>query len=411
MSEIIAFPLPSGPNFTIPDVDELNWGQEVTNFLVAIPHGVPPTAGTFTLTGDLSFGPSFGLVGKYLTSIASNPASSGFLKLSHNDTLSWRNFAGSGDLPLGVNSADQLTFNGAVPAFTGAVNNGTQFQLGYYAANGGVISGLTLITPNMALESDANGLPVASGVTSTTLSYLDATSSIQTQLNSISAVANAALPEAGGTMSGDIDMGGHTVKNMANGVNPQDAVTVSQLSASIFQPGDLKAAAYASTPTGWLLCDGTAYLTATYPALFAAIGYAYGGAGASFNVPNLVNFVPVGQGGSIAPSLGSSSGATSVTPSAQAHTHTENSHIHSLGSPEQLNAVNYTGASKVAYLNGGVGNDTELRNITAGGGETVNVVSFNTGSQSDTGMSSTTNAMNASSVVQPSLGVNWFIKI
>lgn len=37
---------------------------------------------------------------------------------------------------------------------------------------------------------------------------------------------------------------------------------------------------------GWLLCDGASYATATYPDLFAAIGYAYGGSGANFNVPD-----------------------------------------------------------------------------------------------------------------------------
>lgn len=42
-----------------------------------------------------------------------------------------------------------------------------------------------------------------------------------------------------------------------------------------------------TTPTGYLFCDGSSYPTATYPNLFAAIGYNYGGAGANFNVPDL----------------------------------------------------------------------------------------------------------------------------
>jgi microcystin-dependent protein len=40
-------------------------------------------------------------------------------------------------------------------------------------------------------------------------------------------------------------------------------------------------------PTGWLLANGASLSTATYPALFAVIGYSFGGAGASFSVPNL----------------------------------------------------------------------------------------------------------------------------
>jgi microcystin-dependent protein len=45
---------------------------------------------------------------------------------------------------------------------------------------------------------------------------------------------------------------------------------------------------------GWLICDGASVTTAAYPALFAAIGYTYGGSGANFNLPNLKGRVPVG---------------------------------------------------------------------------------------------------------------------
>ena len=48
-------------------------------------------------------------------------------------------------------------------------------------------------------------------------------------------------------------------------------------------------------PAGWLLCDGTAYSPATYPLLFNAIGYLYGGAANSFQVPDFQTRVPVGS--------------------------------------------------------------------------------------------------------------------
>ena len=44
-------------------------------------------------------------------------------------------------------------------------------------------------------------------------------------------------------------------------------------------------------PVGWLLCDGTGYATATYPALFAAIGTYYGSSG-GFQVPDMTTRVP-----------------------------------------------------------------------------------------------------------------------
>jgi hypothetical protein len=40
-------------------------------------------------------------------------------------------------------------------------------------------------------------------------------------------------------------------------------------------------------PAGWLLCNGGSYSTTLFPALFAVIGYSYGGSGSSFNVPSL----------------------------------------------------------------------------------------------------------------------------
>lgn len=47
-------------------------------------------------------------------------------------------------------------------------------------------------------------------------------------------------------------------------------------------------------PTGWALCDGAVLNTATSPALFAVIGYTYGGSGTSFNLPDLRGRFPYG---------------------------------------------------------------------------------------------------------------------
>jgi hypothetical protein len=42
-----------------------------------------------------------------------------------------------------------------------------------------------------------------------------------------------------------------------------------------------------SAPTGYLAANGASVSTSTYAALFAVIGYTYGGAGAAFNLPDL----------------------------------------------------------------------------------------------------------------------------
>lgn len=45
--------------------------------------------------------------------------------------------------------------------------------------------------------------------------------------------------------------------------------------------------AFNDTDPAWFDCDGSAKNVADEPALFAAIGYTHGGAGAVFNLPNL----------------------------------------------------------------------------------------------------------------------------
>lgn len=61
-----------------------------------------------------------------------------------------------------------------------------------------------------------------------------------------------------------------------------------------FVVGEVRYFAFGTVPANWLACDGAGYDTTTYAALFAAIGYAYGGSGATFQVPSLKGRVPVG---------------------------------------------------------------------------------------------------------------------
>lgn len=50
-------------------------------------------------------------------------------------------------------------------------------------------------------------------------------------------------------------------------------------------PGMISDFGSATAPTGWLECDGQSLATASFPDLFTAIGYTWGGSGANFNVP------------------------------------------------------------------------------------------------------------------------------
>lgn len=65
------------------------------------------------------------------------------------------------------------------------------------------------------------------------------------------------------------------------------SIQSAQLAAGVATPpGAVIMYGGASAPTGWLLCDGASLSTTTFAALFAAVGYTYGGSGSSFNAPD-----------------------------------------------------------------------------------------------------------------------------
>lgn len=68
----------------------------------------------------------------------------------------------------------------------------------------------------------------------------------------------------------------------ALGLNPGSTGTLALLNT-----GTCVLYAGTTLPANVVLCNGGAYDTALYADLFKAIGYSFGGSGASFNVPNI----------------------------------------------------------------------------------------------------------------------------
>ena len=99
------------------------------------------------------------------------------------------------------------------------------------------------------------------------------------------------------------------VKTVLKAQFPNLATTaVSQTSAQMnklgFETGTIVMFAAGTVPTtetisgvkDWLLCDGAAYSTSTYSALYAVVGAVFGTSGSDFRVPDYRSNIPVGVG-------------------------------------------------------------------------------------------------------------------
>ena len=162
MSEIIVF---NGATYIIPDVGDEDWGQNVTDYLVALAGGtLQKTGGPFILTADASFGPTFGLIAPYLKSQSNNIATAGIVRLASADSIAFRNFANTGNNLLGVNAANQLTYNGVALEFNSLANShifvGNALGVATDVAMTGDIgitnAGVTSIQPGVVTNADIN---------------------------------------------------------------------------------------------------------------------------------------------------------------------------------------------------------------------------------------------------------------
>lgn len=76
----------------------------------------------------------------------------------------------------------------------------------------------------------------------------------------------------------------------ANTPATYDRLSLAVAALASGRPGDVKISAASTVQSGWLECNGSVKVRATYPALFAAIGTSYntgGEAGTDFRLPDL----------------------------------------------------------------------------------------------------------------------------
>jgi microcystin-dependent protein len=100
--------------------------------------------------------------------------------------------------------------------------------------------------------------------------------------------------------------------------------------AAMVPPGTIITYAGSTAPSGYLVADSAAVSRTTYAALFAVIGTTYGAGDGSttFNLPNLVDRMPIGSGGLYA--LGATGGSKDAVVVEHTHAITDPGHRHQM---------------------------------------------------------------------------------
>jgi microcystin-dependent protein len=188
-------------------------------------------------------------------------------------------------------------------------------------------------------------------------------------------------------------------------VNTSNKYTINYI--AIAPPvGSIMAFTVASSPDGWLLCDGTSYRKTDYSALYAVIGNTFGSIDNSFNVPNYQGAFLRGtgtNGGYSGPSLNASQAHATQT-----HNHTASSAVTDSGHTHTQSSVNDD------YNNSGgsyPGTTPSFPQYDSAGTKTwTNVNSSTTGISVATTINNSTTSIDANETRPYNYGVWWIIK-
>jgi microcystin-dependent protein len=201
-----------------------------------------------------------------------------------------------------------------------------------------------------------------------------------------------------------------TAKLDVNGkINTSSDFTINQV--SIAPPiGSITAYTLATSPPGWLICDGSQVSRTTYASLFAVIGVTFGPGNNSttFTLPNYQGAFLRGTG-----TNGSYSGPslnTSQAHATQTHTHTASSVVTDPGHAHSQTTVNddYNNSGGNAYP---VGSNPSFAAYDSSGIKTwSNINSSTTRVTVATTVGNSTTSVNANETRPYNFGVYWIIK-
>jgi microcystin-dependent protein len=214
----------------------------------------------------------------------------------------WSSYAAAFGASLGVSSADAEL--AAIAALTSAANKGIYFTGSGTAS----LFDLSSFGRTLAALADAAALRSAAGVYST--SQVDAlVTGLLDFKGSTDCSANPNYPAAskgdayvvsvagkiGGASGKSVDVGDWYLATADNAGGAEGSVGTSwtalehNLDTTLLVPtGSIHQFAMSTPPSGYLECDGSSVLRATYPALFTAIGTTWGSVdGTHFTLPDL----------------------------------------------------------------------------------------------------------------------------
>lgn len=251
------------------------------------------------------------------TKIQQNAVDGSKILLQNGQWLNWRNNATpSANLPvLRVDSSNVTTLK----------SNGSSLVL-----NVGDVKSIQ-VTSDAIADATTSG---AVSIGTPTRKFADAHFAGTVSTKDAAVASNLTVGEnaqitGNATVSGNLTVYGTVDGVDISALQAQVAALAAQVAQSV-PAGTIKMWANDSgAPTGYLLCDGTSYSTTQYPALFSAIGYAFGGSGSTFLVPDFRGRFPLGKAAS---GTGSGWGLLSGRGGSLDHTHTTPSHTHGLAS-------------------------------------------------------------------------------
>jgi microcystin-dependent protein len=205
------------------------------------------------------------------------------------------------------------------------------------------------------IGSSGLGVTIPNGTTASV--YCDGTNFYSAQVNTVgNQTVNGNLTVTGNeTVTGTLGVTGATslttgsisgvmtAPTAAAGTNTTQIATTAFVLVNGAPTGGLIMWGTGTAPSGWLLCNGASVSTTTYAALFAIIGYTFGGSGASFTLPNYTNRVPYGT------TVGAAGGTADAVVVAHTHTATVTDPTH-----QHPNGFGGGGVDNFGYQGGGL---------------------------------------------------------